>query len=86
VLVRGLSIDSSLTRTLNGGRRPWGQVEHLIADLWVVLVKILNPKSRVNDHPTRAEFEAKAAAAAMHARVAELKKLFEKRKRTYGLG
>ncbi|MGE2714193.1 hypothetical protein ACQI4L_09060 [Mycolicibacterium litorale] len=86
VLVRQLSVDSALTRSLNGGRKPWGQLEHLIADVWVVLVKILNPKSRVSDHPTRAEMETKRHVAAKQARVAELRAKYEKRKRTYGLG
>lgn len=85
VFVRGLSVDSSLTKALNGGRRPWGQVEDLLADLWVVMVRILNPKSRVTDHPTRADIQAKARRAATLARVAQLKQMFEKRKRAYGL-
>lgn len=84
--MRHLSVDSSLSKALNGGRRPWGQIEHLLADLWVVLVRILNPKSRITDHPTRAEIQAKAHAAAKRARMRELRDLFEKRKRAYGLG
>lgn len=50
------------------------------------MVKILNPKSRVTDHPTRVEMLAKARAEAARARVAELRAEFEKRKKTYGLG
>ena len=73
-------------RELNGGRRPWGQLEHLMADVWVVLVRILNPKSEVSDHPRRVEMEAKARGEAKQAKVARLRAKFEKRKRTYGLG
>jgi hypothetical protein len=56
------------------GRR----TEHLIADLWTC--------GRSKDHPVRAEMEAKARTAAKLARVIELRTVFEKRKRTYGLG
>lgn len=38
------------------------------------------------DHPRRAEIEAKARTAAKQARVVELKTKFEKRKRIYGMG
>lgn len=84
--MRHLSPDAALVRALNGGRRPWGQLEHLIADCWVVLVKILNPKSDVKDHPRRVEMEAKSRAEAKKAKAARLREKFEKRKRRYGLG
>lgn len=86
VLVRQLPVESALVRALNDGRTPWGNVEHLLADLWLVLVKILNPKSRISDHPVRAEIESKARTAAKVARVVELKAKFQRRKKTYGLG
>lgn len=71
---------------MNGGQPPWSRLEHLIADCWVVLVKIMAPKSRVSDHPQRAEMEAKARLDAKSARVAELKATYRTRKRKYGLG
>ena len=86
VLVRQLSPDSSLVRELNGGRPPWGQLEHLMADVWVVLVRILNPKSEVSDHPRRIEMESKARAEAKQSKLARMRAKFERRKRTYGLG
>lgn len=86
VLVRQLPPKSALVRALNGNRSQWSVAEHLLADLWVVLVRILNPKSRVKDHPRRAEMEAKAHLEAKRARVVELSSVFEKRKRAYGLG
>lgn len=86
VLVRQLSPDSSLVRELNGGRKPWGQVEHLIADVWVVLVKIMNPKGDVKDHPRRVEMEAKSRSEAKQTKRARMRAKFEKRKRAYGLG
>lgn len=85
VLIRHLSPNSSLVRALNGNQVPWSMTEHLLADLWVVLVRILNPKSRTTDHPTRADMEAKVRAEAKRARVVELRAEYEKRKRKYGL-
>lgn len=85
--MRQLPVESALVRALNGGRTPWGNAEHLIADLWALTLQVHSgDKSRVQDHPVRAEMEAKARTAAKQARVIELKAKFEKRKRTYGLG
>lgn len=84
--MRQLSPDSSLVRELNGGRRPWGQIEHLLADIWVVLARILNPKTDMKDHPRRVEMESKARSQAKQAKLARMRAKFEKRKRTYGLG
>lgn len=84
--MRQLSVESALVRALNGNQPPWSRTETLLADLWVVLVRILNPKSKVSDHPVRAEMEAKKRREAKLARVVELRATFEKRKRTYGLG
>jgi hypothetical protein len=78
VLVRHLSVKSSLVRALNGGRPQWVTADHLIADLWALWAK--------KDHPVRAEMEAKARTAAKQARVIELRAVYEKKKRTYGLG
>lgn len=78
VLVRQLSVESALVRALNGGRRPWGNAEHLIADLWALWAK--------QDHPTRAEAQAKSHNDAKRARVIQLRTKFESRKHTYGLG
>jgi hypothetical protein len=78
VFVRQLSVSSGLVRALNDGRPQWTTTDHLIADLWSLWAK--------QDHPTRAEMEAKARNAAKLARVVELRTVFEKRKRTYGMG
>jgi hypothetical protein len=86
VLVKHLSVESSLVRALNGNQRPWSMVETLLADIWVVLVRILNPKSKVSDHPVRAAMAAKRRMAAKRSRVVQLRAKFESRKRTYGLG
>lgn len=55
VLVRNLSLKSSLVRARNGGVPPWTRLEHLVADLWALWAK--------QDHPKRAEMEAKARNA-----------------------
>jgi hypothetical protein len=78
VLVRQLSVKSGLVRALNDGVPQWIITDHLLADLWALWAK--------QDHPRRAEMEAKARNAAKQARVIELRAVFEKRKRTYGLG
>jgi len=86
VLIKHLPAEAALVRALNGGQPPLSRTEHLLSDVWVVLVNILNPKSRVKDHPVRAQIEAKAHTAAKEARVIELRAKFEQRKRRYGLG
>lgn len=86
VLVRELSADSALSRALNDGQPPWKLRDHLLADMWVVLVKIFNPKSKVKDHPRRVAMEAKRRKAVKAARATDLRSTFEKRKTTYGLG
>lgn len=78
VLVKQLPAESALSRALNGGELPWTNLEHRVADLWALWAK--------QDHPVRAEMEAKVKAAAKQARVLKLRAKFEKRKRRYGLG
>jgi hypothetical protein len=76
--VRQLPADSALVRALNEGHSKWTNLEHLVADLWALWAK--------QDHPRRAEMEAKIRTTEKLARVIELRTVFEKRKRTYGLG
>lgn len=88
VLVRQLPVESALVRVLNGGRTPWGDTEHLIADLWALTLQAHSGdrNSSIRDHPVRAEMESKVRNEAKLARVIELKALFEKRRHAYGLG
>lgn len=86
VLVRELSADSSLSRAQNDGQPPWSMRDHLLADLWIVLVKILTGNKKDFDHPRRVAMEAKRQAAARQARTSRLRSRFERRKKTYGLG
>jgi hypothetical protein len=78
VLVKHLPADSAVVQALTDGQRPFSRLENLVADVWVLWAK--------QDHPVRAEMQAKAYMAAKQARVVELRAKFEKRKRTYGLG
>jgi hypothetical protein len=80
VLVRHLPRDSALVTAMNDGQPVWSAVEHLLADLWALLVRAHSEKDSVPDdfdHPTRAAMTAKAKAAAKTA----LKALYLKRKR-----
>ena len=57
----------------------WSSTEHLLADIWTLLVRANSEKGSVAeefDHPVRAEISAKAKAASKRA----LKALFLKRK------
>lgn len=78
VLIRGLSADSALARALNDGRAPWGNTEHLLADVWALWAK--------KDHPVRAEAVAKAKREAKQAKVIRLRAKFHRDKQRYGLG
>lgn len=87
VLVRQLPVESALVRALNGGRTPWGNLEHLFADHWALTLQVNSgARAPFRDHPVRVEMEAKANAERKLARVIDLRAKFEKRKRTYGLG
>lgn len=61
VLIRQLPLRSQLVTALNGGRPKWTTIEHLLADIWAVLVKLLGNPDKVPeniDHPVRAEMAA----------------------------
>jgi hypothetical protein len=63
--VKQLPAESALSRALNGGRVPWGNAEHLIADLWALMLMVLKvlrgERPRIEDHPVRAKQEAESA-------------------------
>lgn len=84
VYVRQLSAKSSLVRAMNDDVPPWTRLEHMLADLWALEAKA-HFGNGVGDHPVRAEMEAKARTNAKLARVIELRAVFERRKRAYGL-
>lgn len=77
--MRQLPAEAALSRALNDGQPPWTRTEDLIADLWALW-------ARQEDHPRRAAMAKKARDTKKLARVIELRTVFEKRKRTYGLG
>lgn len=63
----------------NGGQPVWSSIEHLLADIWALLVRAHAEKGSLPDdfdHPVRAEMTTRARAAAK----AALKSLFLQRK------
>ena len=78
VLVKQLPPESATVRAIWGGNPPFGRTDDLIADLWALWAK--------QDHPVRAEIQAKAQNEAKRARVVALRARHEQRKRKYGLG
>ncbi len=82
VLVRHLPPHSRTVAAVNDGQPGWTITDHLIADVWAAMVKLLGDPDRVPeniDHPTRAAMVAKAVAAAKKT----LKAMFLKRKSGY---
>ena len=79
MLIKHLPHNSALVRALNDGRPGFSPEAHLLADLWALWVNS-DPKKPPKDHPVRAAMEAKARAAALMARLSELKADYEKRK------
>lgn len=80
ILIRHLPADSALARALNDNQTPWSTTDHLLADLWILILQVFT-KSRHTDHPVRIEQQAKARAAAQLAKVAGLRSLYQQRKR-----
>ena len=67
---------------MNDGEPVWGYTEHLLADLWALLVKVNSDPKKVRDsldHPAREAIAAKARAKQKRS----LKELFLARKRAY---
>lgn len=67
---------------LHNGDPVWSSTDHLLADLWALLVKVHgDPKKTPDniDHPVRAAMTSKALAASKK----KLKDLFLARKRAY---
>jgi hypothetical protein len=86
VLLRFLPHDAALTRALNDGQPGWSTTDHLIADLWVLILKVavaLGILKGADDHPVRAKMQEKARLAEKLAHVAELRVKFAERKRKY---
>ncbi|MFV8049729.1 hypothetical protein [Mycobacterium sp. 48b] len=82
MLVRKLPTTSRLATALNDGQPVWQLTDHLLADVWVALVKLLGDPEKVPetiDHPLRAEMRAKATAAHKQS----LKQEYLRRKRGY---
>jgi len=82
--LRQLPTDSALRRALNDGKPAWSPTDHLLADLWTLILMVgTKGKSAGQDHPVRAAMEAAAKAAALAQRLANLRADFNQRKRKY---
>lgn len=82
MLVRYLPRESALVAAMNDGQPVWDSTEHLLADLWALLVRInSDPKKAPSDldHPVREAMTKKARAESK----AKLKKMFLERKNLY---
>lgn len=82
MLIRHLPHDSSVVTAINDGQPVWSSVEHLLADLWALLLKAnSDPKKMTDnvDHPVRSAMTAKAVAA----KKKQLKQRFLARKTAY---
>lgn len=75
---------SSFLRAVNEGQPGWSPTDHLIADLWALIVQVNSDgKKNTPDHPVRTAMEAKARAAARAARRSELADRFRSLKARY---
>lgn len=82
MLIKHLPHDAATVTALNDGQPAWSNVEHLLADLWALLLKAnSDPKKTPDkiDHPLRAAMTAKANAAKKQ----QLKERFLARKSAY---
>lgn len=80
VLIRLLPRDSALVAALNEGQPVWSSTDHLLADLWAVLVKVNSDPAKTPDnldHPIRQQMTAKATAESKK----KLKEIFLARKK-----
>lgn len=71
--------DSALVTALNDGQPVWGSQEHLLADLWALLLRANSDPEKTPDaldHPLRAQMTAKATAESKK----KLKAMFLERK------
>ncbi|WP_019204585.1 hypothetical protein [Tsukamurella sp. 1534] len=78
--------DSSFVRAINNGKPGWTVGDHLIADLWQLLLQVHSDPNRpgpVPDHPIRAEMEARQRNAEKAARRTELTSHFRRLKDKY---
>lgn len=65
VIVHELPATSRTVTAINGGQPQWTPTDHLLADLWVLLVRANSEKGSLPedyDHPVRAEMTARDRA------------------------
>lgn len=82
MLVKHLPHDSATVTAINDGQPVWSSTDHLLADVWALLLKAnSDPKKTPDklDHPVRAAMTAKAVAV----KKTQLKQRFLARKSDY---
>jgi hypothetical protein len=82
VLIRYLPRESALVTEMNDGEPVWSSTEHLLADLWALLVKAHSEPGKTRetvDHPARTAISNKIRAAEKK----KLKEEFVARKTAY---
>jgi hypothetical protein len=83
-----LPATSRLATALRGGKPQWTTTDHLLADLWVLFVRIHSPKRSLPDdfdHPARAQMSAQARAEHMTALKAKFRKRRADRAAAHGM-
>lgn len=86
VLIDRLPFDSATARSINGDSPVWSVTDHLIADLWCLILQVNSEKgSPFVDQPRRVEMENAAFARDKESRLDALKASFRARKLAYGM-
>lgn len=86
VLIDRLPYDSATARSQNGDRPVWSVQDHLIADLWSLIVGVNSEKgSPYVEQPRRAEMEMAAHVRDKETRVDQLRANFRAKKLAYGM-
>lgn len=85
-MIDRLPYDSATSRSKNGDRPVWSVQDHLIADLWSLIVAVNSEKgSPVVEQPRRAEMEMLAHFRDKESRVDALRGVYRAKKLAYGM-
>lgn len=81
-----LPYDSATARSQNGDRPVWSVTDHLIADLWSLIVGVNSEKgSPYVEQPRRAEMEMAAHMRDKESRIDALRATYRAKKIAYGM-
>lgn len=86
LLIDQLPYDSATARSQNGDRPVWSVQDHLLADLWSLIVAVNSEKgSPVVEQPRRAEMEMLAHFRDKESRLDALRASYRAKKQGYGM-